>query len=686
MKIWSVDADDAISSDLPEESVGLHSAGVHETKAIQEFLAPEGTSRFLLVATKGCGKTLLLMEKRLRMERLRDGRQLLPQNRLLDRPSSKVKVFSKAEAKTVSEDLNYWENVWLIVISLSIIKAWRAASSESGGVLNASDFHSGLRVLFEATRLVMASDLLPHVLDFNPNEHFKARNDYQRVLAPTFRAIHKPMALFIDNIDEYFDTHLSQPHNMGGVDKRIWYVAQGGLASAVRDLHLQNHHIKVFASLRSEAFSYLRQHAMAGQQLDGSAVQISYSDEDLRTIFSNNLRGEQDDDCARPFAQEPFERFFGPSALSIVHPRVRERESIWSYVLRHTLMRPRDLMTIGAALHDLRPHERDTARIRRAVNDAATKIAETYLTMIQPMVGGDVKFQQVFSLTSRNVLSAADVRQIAQAYGDRTGADGRVAWTLLHKAGLLGRVAQTAESSSEIQRFERPGGALLPDKTTLPEADYYVMHPALNTLVRAVTTSFAVDTLNIVGDGRDWRAPHLGRGVIKGDVKGYSKIMQNPDLKPLWPSEFARLLRNCADGLENVSPGEGDSFVLIDANPLNLIAAVRRFARALKESPFRADIRAAADYGVFADVGLPLRTAARLESLSVASVLAMTGEFREACLRLRRDFTCEEIGRLTGFKGRPREQMLWDLRKNDEEEELLRQVFYVPLDAGAAQD
>lgn len=679
MKIWSVDADDAISSELSAAVGGLDGAGVHETKAIQEFLAPEGTPRFLLVATKGCGKTLLLVEKRLRMERERSGRQLLPENHLLDRPSGKVKVFSRAEVRTVSEDQLYWEYVWLIAISMSVIKAWRPTASEIGASLKAADFESGLRAQFENPMLVMVSDFLPHVLDFDASGHFKARGDYQRVLAPMFRSIHKPMALFIDNTDEYFDTHLYPASNAGGIDRRIWYLAQAGLAMAVRDLHTQNHHVKVFASLRSEAFSFLRQNSTMGQQLDGSAVQISYSDDDLRAIFASNLSGEKDEDCQRPFADDPFERFFGGQALSIVHPRVGESESIWSYVLRHTLMRPRDLMTIGAALHQMRPAERDTAHIRRAVNDAATSIAEAYLKMIRPMVDGEVGFEQLFALIPSNVLRAADVKRIADEYVAQTGT-GHSAWAILYKAGLLGRVAHTAESASEIQRFERPGGALLPDERELPRVEYYVLHPALNACVRGLSAAFRVDTLNIVGDGRGWRAPHLGRGVIKGDVKGYSRIMLDPDLKSIWPGEFARMVRQSADGLENVNFGEGDAFLVIDGNPLNLIAAVKRLATMLLESPFKAELRVAADYGVFEGVGVPARTAARLESLSVPNVLAMTGEFRDACLRLKRDFTCEEIGNLTGFKGRRREQMLWDLRKNDEEAELLRQVFYVPLD------
>ena len=62
MKKWTVDADDV--RDIGEELF-------YETPWISDFLAPDNTSRLLLVGTKGFGKTLLLLAKRLRFERAR---------------------------------------------------------------------------------------------------------------------------------------------------------------------------------------------------------------------------------------------------------------------------------------------------------------------------------------------------------------------------------------------------------------------------------------------------------------------------------------------------------------------------------------------------------------------------------------------------------------------------------------
>ena len=62
-------------------------------------------------------------------------------------------------------------------------------------------------------------------------------------------------------------------------------------------------------------------------------------------------------------------------------------ELVFHYIYRHTLGRPRDLMTIGQKLSDLAPEERSEVTIKRAVNLAATDIAHEYLNEIRPYMG-----------------------------------------------------------------------------------------------------------------------------------------------------------------------------------------------------------------------------------------------------------------------------------------------------------
>ena len=78
---------------------------------------------------------------------------------------------------------------------------------------------------------------------------------------PRLRSLKTPLALFIDGIDEYFSKHVEdQPANAsvtGELSPEIWYYAQLGLVEVAYQLRRINHHLKVFAAIRKEAYARL---------------------------------------------------------------------------------------------------------------------------------------------------------------------------------------------------------------------------------------------------------------------------------------------------------------------------------------------------------------------------------------------------------------------------------------------
>jgi hypothetical protein len=54
MRAWTVDADDI------QVAADLDTRELHQTPGIEGFLAPQRGDKFIVVATKGFGKTLLL--------------------------------------------------------------------------------------------------------------------------------------------------------------------------------------------------------------------------------------------------------------------------------------------------------------------------------------------------------------------------------------------------------------------------------------------------------------------------------------------------------------------------------------------------------------------------------------------------------------------------------------------------
>ena len=234
---------------------------------------------------------------------------------------------------------------------------------------------------------------------------------------PRLRALNAPLAIFIDGIDEYFNKHVedlpASPSVTGELSPNVWYFSQLGLVEVAYQLRRINHHLKVFAAIRKEAYSRWPQRTAMVQQYRGSAVDIVYTPESLREIFVNNIRLVQE----RPHgpvrarcAPSPLEAFLG--RLSVTDVYTREEEDAFEYICRHTLLRPRDLMTIGERLTALRPDERrNEYRLKEAVNQAATEIAHEYLAEIAPYVSG-LKPELLFDRLPGHVISRAELELI----------------------------------------------------------------------------------------------------------------------------------------------------------------------------------------------------------------------------------------------------------------------------------
>ena len=373
MRAWTVDADDIRVAEDFDESL------LHRTPEIDGFLRSDRDDKFIVIGTKGFGKTLLLKAKRILYQR--DARAAcLPTGNLLDKPIGD-KVFSRESLAFFADSSLPWSKLWLTAIAAATLKHLGRAD--------------GLRVtaklagLMADERLQGVIDHFVRLLDFTPSELQRAAADTDGHLLPRLRAVSSPVAIFIDGVDEYFNKHIesraSLPSVTGPLSPSVWYFAQLGLVEVAYQLRRINHHLKVFAAIRKEAYARLSTTVMS-QQYRGSAVDIVYPVESLREIFVNNIRLEKSDRMVRPerLRTDPIEAFLGRTKIH--HVYTGEEEDAFDYVCRHTLLRPRDLMTIGERLAALRPEERrHEHRVKEAVNVGATEIAREYLIEIAPM-------------------------------------------------------------------------------------------------------------------------------------------------------------------------------------------------------------------------------------------------------------------------------------------------------------
>ena len=474
MRAWTVDADDIRVAEDFDESL------LHRTPEIDGFLTPGRDDKFIVIGTKGFGKTLLLKAKRILYQN--EGHAIcLPSGNLLDKPIGD-KIFSRESIAFFSASSLPWSKVWLAAIAVTVLKH---ADAVDGLKVNAR-----LSGLINDTHLHSVIDHFVRLLDLSPSDLQRIATDTDGHLVPRLRVLKAPITMFIDGIDEYFNKHVEDtPVNSavsGELSPDVWYFAQLGLVEVAYQIRRINHHLRVFAAIRKEAYARLPQRTAMAQQYRGSAVDIVYSPESLREIFINNILLVKNDRMVLParVRTNPLEAFLGRTM--VVDTYTREEEDAFEYVCRHTLLRPRDLMTIGDRIAALRPDERrNENRLKEAVNQAATEIAHEYLAEIAPYIG-DLELDQLFHRLPGHIITRAEAEEIFADHGDGDGkGDGERVLDAMYRVGLLGYVQHDLVHGEWRQRFLRPGEATLAPNGALPRAPHYLVHPVLSGRHRA---------------------------------------------------------------------------------------------------------------------------------------------------------------------------------------------------------
>ena len=663
MRPWVVDAKDIEPEDLDQFSGQL----LHLNNRIANFLDPATTEEVLIIAPKGFGKTLLLKAKRQSMrERYHT---MLPERALVDKPSANPDLMSHREYASIRETEAYWKALWSIALTLAVEKHLGIAG----------DLSAPLDKVVRNEHLRSACDLFTNLLALSRDAYFAAFKDYVAHLLPVFRRIHSSIALFIDNIDEYFEDFLASDlidtEEQRAIYRSHWHFAQVGIALAARDLHAINNHVKIFVSIRKEVFQRTFLGNPLGLQLAGSALDLQYSREDLIEIIRKNIEVERKRSLVEPQAKDPWVRFFGHHATRIVHQSTGDEEDVVAFWIRHTFHRPRDIVFIGRDLAAIDPGRRTRDTVRRQITRSAAVIAQGFITEMSPHLP-QFDREILFRLIPRNVVPRAELEVLSEQYdrlfSAKQGGSEPIAchvFASMFKIGLLGYVGIHPETAELIQYFRHPGEVPLDRNDILPDAEEFLIYPSLDLLIGSYNPEYFrnLDKLNVIGADRPWRAARQILFVLKGDVRGAGAILQDPVAASSFPAFFAEAVIEFGRDLVIAQATNGDSTLLIDPNPRQVVFAALTLRQRLLHSAFGCDMRFGGDAGFVevtgegasaqARTGLALLVAARLEPHAPPGEILVTGQFVEAWRELL------GVGRLSARAVEPHEVPL--LRESD---------------------
>src|SRR5262245_37341258 len=305
VRVWTVDADDIRVAEDFDDSL------LHRTPEIETYLNLDRDDKFIVIGTKGFGKTLLLKAKRVLYQRY--GRATcLPTGNLLDKPIGD-KIFSKESIACFASSSLPWSKLWLTAVSLAVLKhVGQTDRLKVGAKLSSLVRDDGLHGVI---------DHFVRLLDLSPSDLQRTATETDGHLVPRMRKVNTPIAIFVDGIDEYFGKHIenrgTKSSVTGALSPSIWFLSQLGLMEVAYQLRRINHHIKVFAAIRKEAYERIQESVMS-QQYRGSAIDIIYPVESLRDIFVNNIRSEKPDRMILPdrLRREPIEAFLGRTVVA----------------------------------------------------------------------------------------------------------------------------------------------------------------------------------------------------------------------------------------------------------------------------------------------------------------------------------------------------------------------------------
>ncbi len=483
---------------------------LHETPQVVEFLGRR-SSKYFITATKGFGKTHLLLAKRNKLQdktnihsKIFDtkGIIILPEDQLRDRPFGSVSL-----SKELLSDLSILETfdvVWSLAIILSTLKV-------SSLDLDEAD-RSVVKILNSQSRSPFSffQRLLSLLKDDRPG-FFHLQELLNTDIMDYFRQIHQPISLFLDDMDEYFEAHIDRRKALGQTDPIIWFNAQTSLLRTAAQLMKMNQHVKIYIGVRKEAYVNISNETADSLQIASITVDINYDEDDLKNIFICHINKEaQAYLCdSSLLSTNPLGAFFGLDELTNNRVLGNPAEDPFNYVLRHTLWRPRDIVFMGSRIRSIEPSKRTPSKLKLCINGTAIEIANQYIREANPFQEHDIR--KILCLLPSNVVTNSELHEICKVHFSINTCIEKCKdcnysspFYTLYKVGLLGYVRKHPTSGNPIQTFIKPGDKLLEVHGYLPESNIYLLHPIVNDILPDLNSSFTIDHFNVVGPALPW--------------------------------------------------------------------------------------------------------------------------------------------------------------------------------------
>ena len=528
-QIWATDANQIDINELDDI--------VFRNEVINEFLTRR--NKFFLTATKGLGKTLLLTFKRhLITTQQREGEDslcLIPTGRPYLDFMSEMRSLAANYEKPLS-DLTNCKRLWGAALRISVL-SHHSSLLDPEQQFELTPFPPRIQRWLKGAN-VQPSVVFKELTSLKVSSANRLIDDTENFLDEQIRRVHDSTLVFVDKVDQA----------VRRMSRDSWINIQAGLIEAAWDLINANSHVKVYASIRQEAFANYESDIKTN--LLGATTALRYSDDELRGLV-DRLSG-----CYE--GTKGFKEFVGVNVIK--HPRRPFPEDSFEFLRRYTLGRPRDFVAIAselsAGLTSLDEQEYvSTVRRASAMGLVANVFDETQVFL--DCLGDKSSRLRFLNEIPANILTreaaiAASARfnglpEESMEHFDEDAEEIFHPFRDLFLAGLLG-VIRRNDQDHETQRFRQPDDVLNDASKDLPNSTHYFIHPALSEYIQQHRQSkdFRYVQQVLVGENAPWHSFDATICQIEAELVKVT----DPDLR----NEVHRLLAYAKTILQSAKP------------------------------------------------------------------------------------------------------------------------------------
>jgi hypothetical protein len=488
-QVWATDASQIEIHDLRHV--------VFRSDAVEEFLTRR--NKYFLSGSKGLGKTLLLTFKRHLITEAaddEDGLCLVPAGRPFLDFMSEMRLISSRYEKPLSE-LTTTKRFWSLALRVAAISHHPDVieGDEAGEI---ERFPPRIQRWLAGTR-IEPTLVFKELTDLSIGQANALVDETENFLDQKLRRIHSATYCFIDKVDQA----------VRRLPREAWINIQAGLIEAAWDLMNANSHLKIFASIRHEAF--VNYESDIKSNLLGATTVLRYSDQELEDLM-DRLAG-----CYE--ASEGFKDFVGLNVVK--HERRAFPEDSFRFLRRHSLGRPRDLVAIASELsaHRASLTEKSYCELvrRTSASGLVPSLFDEMSVFLDCLGEREARFRFLAEIPANILRHEEAVAVCARFNGvpiENIPPAGQGGDAIFHPfqdlymAGLLGVLARGESGERSVQRFRRPDDLVMAGSSQLPYSPFYFLHPALTGLIdqQRATAEFLMYDHVVVGDGAPWES------------------------------------------------------------------------------------------------------------------------------------------------------------------------------------